>query len=173
MSINLFDESVRINKELERIGEQWKQELLQAEHEIMELNEILASSEAKTDRRENAVFQIAKDERDIKVGKQRTLQNKYDAYLEYNFKSEYTPNGVAKLGSTLMVTLLSIGGIPYSGDKSTLIFKLVPHDLSQATVGLFSVDSPLGNGVLGHTGGDVVTVTAPAGKVQYRIERIY
>ena len=173
MSTDLKQASRDFDDILDRQVNQWRVELCQVENDIAGLNQILQSSEAKTDRSENAVFQIAKDERDMKVGKQRSLQGKIDAYRQYTGESDYVPTGVVKEGTTMEVTLLRIDNTPYSGNKSKLTVKLVPSGLSQSTVGLVEVTTAFGIGVLGRVAGDIVSITSRKGNIQFKIERIY
>lgn len=173
MNVDLKQASRDFDDILDRQVNQWHEELRQVESDIAGLNEILQSSEAKTDRSENAVFQIAKDERDMKVGKQRSLQGKIDAYRQYTGASEYISTGVVKEGTTMEVTLLRIDNTPYLGNKSKLTVKLVPAGLSQSVAGLVEVTTAFGIGVLGHVAGDIVSITSRKGNIQFKIERIY
>lgn len=173
MSVDLEEVSKNFDVALDNLVNQWRAELRQVENDIEKLNQILQSSEAKTDRSENAVFQIAKDERDMKVGKQRTLQGKIDAYKQYTGTADYIPTGVVKEGTTMEVTLLRIDNTAFTGKNSRLIIKLVPRGLSQSTEGLVEVTTAFGIGVLGHFEGDLITISARKGNVQYKIERIY
>ena len=163
------------SKELDEIliteVETWRHELKEVEAQIERLNAVLASSEAKGDRSENAVFQIAKDDRDMKVEKQRILLNKLGAFNDT--QTEYTPTGKIKEGTTVELTLASINGIPYSGSKSRFIFKIVPHHFDSARKGLLSRESKAGLSLLNHTAGEQVEAVTNMGLVVYKIERIY
>lgn len=169
--MDLREESARLDEVLRLEVSSWHDELKEVEKQIEQLNAVLASSEAKGDRSENAVFQIAKDDRDMKVEKQRILLNKIAAYDET--RKEYVPTGKITEGSTVELTIKAINGVPFANSNHKFIFKIVPHDLCSAKKGLLARDSRAGLCLLNHTEGECVQAVAIAGTVTYKIERIY
>ena len=137
---------------------------------IDELNKLLQSKEMFTDRSENASFQIATDERDMKLAIRGKLQKRINTLQTTS--EDYTPTGVITKGSTVELLLMSIDGKKPTG-QSSFIIKLVEHEIEQANKSLISIKSKVGDALLNRVAGDIIEVLAPAGKVKYRIERCY
>lgn len=170
--ISLEQESERLNNVLVTLVDQWRSELADIEAQIVKLNEVLASSEAKSDRSENATFQIAKDERDIKMANMSILQEKISAFDTY--AGTYTPGSTVKENSTVEVSLQTVNGQPYHVSMDiTEIYKVVQHALSYPENGLLSMKSKLGEAILDHMVNDVVEVSSPMGLITYKIERLF
>lgn len=74
------------------------------------------------------------------------------------------PTGQVTLGSTVTVTAVN-GGM-------TRVFKIVGSQESDAMHGVISEDSPFGKALLGAKEGQVVAVHAPAGDIQYTVDKI-
>lgn len=138
--------------------------------DIEELNKRLSDKEMTSDRSENADFQIASDNRMMKVSRVNFLSRKKDSMLSE--LSSYVPTGFISLGSTVALSIVD------NGDKrrflrTNFVIKLVQHDTSNSTLGLVAIDSPVGSALDGRTDGETVTVEAPGGNITYKIERIY
>ena len=74
------------------------------------------------------------------------------------------PVGQVTIGSTVTVTAVK-GGMSRS-------FKIVGSQEADAMHGIISEDSPFGKALMGAKEGEVVTVNAPAGEIQYTIDKI-
>ena len=74
------------------------------------------------------------------------------------------PTDQVTIGSTVTVTAVKNG--------MSRTFKIVGSQESNAMAGVISDASPIGKALMGAKEGQVVTVSAPAGDVQYRIEKI-
>ena len=74
------------------------------------------------------------------------------------------PTGQVTIGSTVTVTAVS-GGRSRS-------FKIVGSQEADAMHGIVSEDSPFGKALMGAKEGDTVVVSAPAGDMEYRIDKI-
>ena len=70
--------------------------------------------------------------------------------------------GIVGVGSTIVVT---------TAGKAKTYTIVGPQEINPAR-GLISNESPLGEAFLGHQAGDTVTVTTPAGTLQYAINEI-
>ena len=67
------------------------------------------------------------------------------------------------------VTLGSVVDVVDLEDNSEESFEIVGSQEANPREGRISDDSPLGKGLHGHRAGDVVTIEAPAGMLQFRI----
>ncbi len=74
------------------------------------------------------------------------------------------PTDQVTIGSTVTVTAVKTG--------VSRSFKIVGSQEADAMHGIISEDSPFGKGLMGHKEGETATVTAPAGEIQYRIDKI-
>ena len=74
------------------------------------------------------------------------------------------PADQVTIGSTVTVTAMN------NGMKRTM--KIVGSQESNAMAGVISDASPFGKALMGAKEGQVVTVSAPAGDIQYKIEKI-
>ena len=73
------------------------------------------------------------------------------------------PTDQVTIGSTVTVTAAS------GGSRS---FKIVGSQEADAMHGIVSEDSPFGKALMGAKEGDTVVVSAPAGDMEYRIDKI-
>ena len=74
------------------------------------------------------------------------------------------PVGQVTIGSTVTVTAVANG--------MSRTFKIVGSQEANAMQGHISEDSPFGKALMGAKVGQVVTVAAPAGDVQYKVDKI-
>ena len=73
------------------------------------------------------------------------------------------PTDQVTIGSTVTVTAAS------GGSRS---FKIVGSQEADAMHGIISEDSPFGKALMNHKEGETVVVSAPAGDIEYRIDKI-
>lgn len=74
------------------------------------------------------------------------------------------PSDQVTIGSTVTVTAVA--------NSMSRTFKIVGSQEANAMAGVISDISPFGKALMGRKAGEVVTVAAPAGDVQYRVEKI-
>ena len=74
------------------------------------------------------------------------------------------PTGQVTIGSTVTVTATQ-GGVSRS-------FKIGGSQEADAMHGIISEDSPFGKALMGRKEGDTVVVNAPAGDLEYRVDKI-
>ena len=74
------------------------------------------------------------------------------------------PTGQVTIGATVTVTATQ-SGVSRS-------FKIVGSQEADAMHGIISEDSPFGKALMGRKEGDTVVVTAPAGDMEYRVDKI-
>ena len=66
-------------------------------------------------------------------------------------------------------TVLTVLDLEYNEEE---VYQVVGSQDANPTEGKISVDSPLGRALMGHHTGDIVTVEAPAGELQFKIVKI-
>lgn len=118
---------------------------------------------ADKDFRENAPLDAARDAQGHLEARIRDLEYQvgHAAVVDYGQRQD---GGKVHLGSSVTVTNLVSGkGVRYT---------LVGQNEVDASAGLISVASPVGQAFVGRSPGDVVEVTAPAGTIQFRVDSV-
>lgn len=172
MDLSLKEASEQFKQTMLEMVRDTEEELAVVNKRIEELNELLQMKEMSTDRSENASFQIAKDERDIKVSIRSRLQKRI-ATFESETGDAYSPTGFVTQGSTVELNVISIENKKPVGIPTNFIVKLVHGDLGKADKNLIAVTSKVGSALLAHRAGDIIEVMATKGLIRYKIERLY
>lgn len=172
MSNDLMEASARFKSVMQEMVRETQDELAVVNERIDELNALLREKEMSVDRSENASFQIAKDERDIKTSIRSKLQKRI-ATFESETGDDYTPTGFVAQGSTVELSVISIENKRPTGIPTNFVVKLVHEDLGKADKGLVAVTSKVGAALLSHRAGDTIEVMVPKGLIRYKIERLY
>ena len=171
MSNNTLEsKSVELIGVIKELIEEERTKLAAKEKELEEVNRELETMD-KSDASENAPLQAARDT--------QAMCNSIVNLLNRRIKSmeeelvDYTPSGFIQRGTTVEVSIAKTPeglDVPV-GTKFT--FMLVNHDTSKAKRQLVAIDSKLGAALLSRVEGDEVEIKAPAGLIQYKVERIY
>lgn len=152
-----------IDSKLATVAQSWYERAKNVDESIEREREILLSDAAKTDRSENAVYQIASDNYARLQVIKRDIMNKIDAYEHY--QTEYVPSEYIAIGSTVKLELRETGDIIY--------VKLVPADLGCARIGAITAQSPVGKAILGKYAGDTIRVITRRGELEYAIKEVF
>jgi transcription elongation factor GreA len=127
-----------------------------------EIAEEIAEARAKGDLSENAEYDAAKEAQGHLEKKIAELENTLATSSIIDEKDIDTSK--AYLLST--VTILN-----KKADKE-MKYTLVSKDEADFKAGKISVDSPIGQAILGREQGDEITVDVPAGKLELKIQKI-
>ncbi len=127
-----------------------------------ELVTAIQQAAADKDFRENAPLDAAREERGHVEGRIKELEKTLKAAtIIDDTKKAAVKSGV---GDSIIINDLA------SGEE--LCYKLVDPREVNPLQGKISIASPLGKALFGRSDGDIVEVTAPAGKLRYQIKRI-
>lgn len=170
LDVSLKPEADKLNDRARVIVDELKRKCADLARELDLANENVRNQE-KTDARENADLQIAR-ERQAQANHANITTQRQLAALSSCIEN-YEPKGSVTLGTTIELKLLAVNGDTPVVKKTTYIVKIVEHDASDAENGFIAQDCKVGLACLGKVAGDVVTVKAPMGALQYKIERIY
>ncbi len=118
---------------------------------------------ADKDFRENAPLDAARDAQAHLEARIRDLEHQV-AHAVVSDASADIAAGVVHLGSTVEVTNLVT--------DRTVRYTLVGQNEVDAAAGRISVASPVGQALVGQGAGKVVSVSAPSGKIEFRIEAV-
>ena len=148
----------RIKMSQERYDEIRKElEYLQTVRE-KEVAEQIREARSYGDLSENSEYDAARDEQ----AKLYAKINEYRVMLESAEIVERTARG-SQIGIGSRVTVLDIE------ENEEIAYELVGSAEADARNGLLSEQAPLGRAMLGHKVGDVISVEAPIGDIEYKI----
>jgi len=127
-----------------------------------ELVQEIQRAAADKDFRENAPLDAAREERGHVEGRIKELEETLKAATIINEKRE----SALKTGVGDSIVLSDLD----SGEE--MRYMIVDPREVDAARGKISIASPLGRALIGHSDGEIVEITAPAGKLRYQIKRI-
>ena len=140
-----------------------KRELNQLESvERPKISQAIAEARDKGDLSENAEYDAAKEAQgllELKIANLRNLIAKARVLDESKID-------VSK------VLIYSIVKIKNTKNNATMTYTIVPESESDFKAGKISVSSPIAKALIGNAKGDVVTVQAPAGSMEFEILEI-
>ncbi|MGE0058103.1 MAG: transcription elongation factor GreA [Dehalococcoidia bacterium] len=112
---------------------------------------------------ENAPLDAARESQGKLEGRIRELEAKLNLAVIVENDDSASAGDVVRIGSKIVISELT------TGTRREL--QIVNASEAQGA-GRLSHDSPVGRAIVGHRIGDVVTVTAPRGKIEYRIDGV-
>ncbi|WP_116104990.1 transcription elongation factor GreA [Lewinella sp. IMCC34191] len=142
----------RLRKELEELKTTGRSEVAQA----------IAEAREKGDLSENAEYDAAKDAQGLLEMKINELE-KVMANARVLDSSQL---------DTSKVTVMSKVTIENVKNKASLVYQLVAESEANLKDKKISVNSPMGQGLLGKSVGDVAEVKTPNGVIQFKIKNI-
>ncbi len=122
----------------------------------------LAEARAHGDLKENAEYAAAKEKQSLLEGRIKDLQSKLARAKVIDVQEIKSERIV--FGTT--VTLLDLQ------KEKEVTYQIVGNDESDPRKGKISYQGPLGKALLGKEEGDIVTVKAPKGDVEYEIQTV-
>lgn len=143
--------------------EQMKEELHQLKAvERPAASRAIAEAREKGDLRENAEYDAAKEAQGI---------------LEAKIKKMESDLAIARILEvdaidTSKVSILTKVTVSNLNTKKTVTYQIVSEKEADLKAGKISVTSPIGQGLLGKTVGEVAEVKAPAGILKFKVEQI-
>ena len=122
----------------------------------------IAEAREKGDLKENAEYDAAKEAQGMLEAKINTLEG---AVNNARILDESTID-------TSRVSILTKVTLTNMGTKKSVTYQIVSESEADLKLGKISVTSPIGNGLLGKSQGDIAEVTVPAGVMKFKIEKI-
>ena len=122
----------------------------------------IAEAREKGDLKENAEYDAAKEAQGILEAKIALLESQLAAARVIDESSIDT----SKVSILTKVTLTNLK------TKKQVTYQIVSETEADLKAGKISVTSPIGKGVLGKQVGDTANVEAPAGVIQFKIDKI-
>ena len=123
----------------------------------------IAEAREHGDLKENAEYHAAREQQSFCEGRITEIESKL-AESEIIDVTEMEPSGKVIFGTT--VTLYNINS------EESVTYQIVGEDEADVPSGKISVVSPISRAVMGKLEGDEVIVKAPAGDIEYEIEKV-
>jgi transcription elongation factor GreA len=127
-----------------------------------QLIEDIRLAAADKDFRENAPLQAAREERGHVEGRLKELEEAVKAATIIEDRKE--PGVKSGVGDSIVLKDLA--------SNEELRYRIVDPREVDASKGKISIASPLGKGLIGKKTGDIIEITAPAGRLRYQITGI-
>jgi len=125
--------------------------------------EAIAEAREHGDLKENAEYHAAREQQSFCEGRIAEIESKLSGCQIIDV-SQIEPTGKVIFGTT--VTLLNL-----DNDKQVK-YQIVGDDEADVPAGKISVSSPISRAMMGKSEGDEIVVKAPAGDVEYEIEKV-
>ncbi|GAB2679605.1 transcription elongation factor GreA [Flavihumibacter cheonanensis] len=122
----------------------------------------IAEAREKGDLRENAEYDAAKEAQGILEAKIKKLES--DLAVARILEADSI--------DTSKVSILTKVTVSNLNTKKTMTYQIVSEKEADLKAGKISVTSPIGQGLLGKTVGEVAEVKAPAGILKFKVEQI-
>jgi transcription elongation factor GreA len=122
----------------------------------------IAEAREKGDLKENAEYDAAKEAQGILESKIARLEGSLATIRVLDESNIDT----SKVSILTKVTLTNVNA------NKQVTYQIVSEKEADLKVGKISVTSPIGKGILGKQVGETVEVVAPAGTIQFKIEKI-
>jgi len=127
------------------------------------ISKAIAEAREHGDLKENAEYHAAREQQSFCEGRIAEIEGKLaDAQVIDVTKIDAT--GRVIFGTT--VTLINIE------TDATVVYQIVGEDEADVPKGKISVSSPIARAIMGKEEGDEIVVNAPAGDVEYEIEKV-
>ncbi|KYP15594.1 transcription elongation factor GreA [Flavihumibacter sp. CACIAM 22H1] len=122
----------------------------------------IAEAREKGDLRENAEYDAAKEAQGILEAKIKKMES--DLAIARILEADSI--------DTSKVSILTRVTVSNLNTKKTMTYQIVSEKEADLKAGKISVTSPIGQGLLGKTVGEVAEVKAPAGILKFKVEEI-
>ena len=153
------EESIEISQEYhDTLKKDLEEKFKEREEVVIEINKAAADK----DFRENAPLEAAREKQGLIESQIKTIEETMRKSVIINTKKNSKTNKLAKIGSK--ITMMQ--------NKNRVKISLVSSPEADVSSSKISVDSPLGQAIVGKTENDEVIVEAPAGEMNYKIIKI-
>ncbi len=122
----------------------------------------IAEAREKGDLRENAEYDAAKEAQGLLEAKIQKLESDLA-------NARVMDEGTIDTSKVSILTKVTVTNLT---NKKQMTYHLVSEKEADLKIGKISVTSPIGKGLLGKQVGEVAQIQAPAGHLQFKIEKI-
>jgi len=145
-------------------SERLREELIELKSETRPtIIKAIAEAREHGDLKENAEYHAAREQQSFCEGRIGEIEGKL-AEAQIIDVTKIDATGRVIFGTT--VTLINID------TDATVIYKIVGEDEADVPKGKISVSSPIARAIMGKHEGDEIVVNAPAGDIEYEIDKV-
>jgi transcription elongation factor GreA len=120
----------------------------------------IATAREHGDLKENAEYHAAREQQSFAEGRIKEIEAKL-SNAQIIDVTKLDPNGKVVFGATVEIEDLD--------SAKTVVYQIVGEDEANIKEGRISIGSPIARALIGKETGDVATVKAPSGNVEYEI----
>lgn len=124
------------------------------------ITQAIAEARAHGDLKENAEYHAAREQQSFNEGRISEIESKL-SNAEIIDVSKLNAGGKVVFGATVELCNAD------SGEE--VVYRIVGEDEADIRNGMVSINSPVARALIGRTEGDVATVDAPGGQIEYDI----
>ena len=140
-----------------------QEELKSLKLERPKISKAIAEAREHGDLKENAEYHAAREQQGLTEARIKDIEFKLGNSEIIDSKSKENENQII-FGST--VELLNIK------DNSKIKYQIVGEDEADITKNKISFNSPIGQGIINKKVGDIITISAPMGKLNFKVINI-
>ncbi len=124
----------------------------------------IADAREHGDLKENAEYHAAREQQSFTEGRIMEIESKLAGAQVIDVTQ------IAKTGKVIFGTTIDLVNVE---TDDTVTYRIVGDDEADVKNNLISVSSPIARALIGKEEGDVVTVKAPGGDVEYEIDQVH
>jgi transcription elongation factor GreA len=128
------------------------------------VSQAIADAREHGDLKENAEYHAAREQQSFIEGRIIDIENKL-ANAQVIDVTTITRNGKVIFGTTIDLVNVET--------DATVTYRIVGDDEADVKNNLVSVSSPIARALIGKEEGDIVVVRAPAGDIEYEIDKVH
>jgi transcription elongation factor GreA len=128
------------------------------------ITDAIAEAQAHGDLKENAEYHAAREQQSFNEGRIMEIEGKLGNAQVIDVTA------IPKSGKVIFGTTIDLINLE---TDATVTYRIVGEDEADVKANLISIGSPIARALIGKEEGDVVTVKAPGGDIEYEIDQVH
>jgi len=128
------------------------------------ITDAIAEARAHGDLKENAEYHAAREQQSFNEGRIMEIEGKLGNAQVIDVTA------IPKSGKVIFGTTIDLINLE---TDATVTYRIVGEDEADVKANLISIGSPIARALIGKEEGDVVTVKAPGGDIEYEIDQVH
>ena len=128
------------------------------------ITDAIAEARAHGDLKENAEYHAAREQHSFNEGRIMEIEGKLGNAQVIDVTA------IPKSGKVIFGTTIDLINLE---TDATVTYRIVGEDEADVKANLISIGSPIARALIGKEEGDVVTVKAPGGDIEYEIDQVH
>ena len=130
----------------------------------LRITDAIAEARAHGDLKENAEYHAAREQQSFNEGRIMEIEGKLGNAQVIDVTA------IPKSGKVIFGTTIDLINLE---TDATVTYRIVGEDEADVKANLISIGSPIARALIGKEEGDVVTVKAPGGDIEYEIDQVH